>query len=216
MSSRQVSQSEDVSLASADSCSQPMDIDDTEGSMASKSQGDITLQSSESQLSFSQSQSKTFELSANDMREEVTNVEQPANDVLEGSEVKQPTSDMQVVESHVKQPANDLQEQGSQVKQLDLRKPTHIELIKKRDKDCGSPSSLGSSDLFEDEDGNITVTAKLEVIGRSSSSDNDSTSQVTVAGHENDGRSELNLRSSLGFEPMITDEQGMPEDNKVI
>lgn len=168
MSSRQVSQSEDVSLTSADSFSQPMEIDDTESSMASRSQADINLISSESQSNISQSQSRTFELSANDMQEEV-----------------------------------------SKVKELDLSKPTHIDFIKKYNKDCDSLSSIGSSDLFEDEEGNITVTAKLEVIGRSSSSESDSRGQVPFTSNKNDEMPRIEPRKSFGFEPMLTDEKGI-------
>ncbi|CAC5395083.1 CABIN1 [Mytilus coruscus] len=183
MSSDPVSQSNDVSFdVSADSSSQPMELDLTnQNDKVESSQTSFSNSSSVGSLSNSdliKSKSKTLELSENDMREEITNVEKLDSFLSTDSE--------------------------------SANKLNQIELLKKYDKASDSPLSIGSSDIFEDDEGNITVTAKLENIGRSSSSDGEmSQSKPKV---DNVGMSTVLSRQSFGFEPMITDESDVAKE----
>jgi hypothetical protein len=97
--------------------------------------------------------------------------------------------------------ANAIIEEITDMKQYDPllmmpKKYSQIEKLKKMDFNCDSPLSISSSDTFEDEDGNITVTAKIETIGRSSSSEGEV------------GMATVEARQSFGFESMITDDTG--------
>ncbi|CAG2220465.1 CABIN1 [Mytilus edulis] len=94
--------------------------------------------------------------------------------------------------------------ESSQTNTNSVNKLNQIELLKKYDKASDSSLSIDSSDIYEDDEGNIIVTAKLENIGRSSSSDGEnSQSKSKVA---DIGIPTVLSRQSFGFEPMITDE----------
>ncbi|VDI32017.1 calcineurin-binding protein cabin-1 [Mytilus galloprovincialis] len=177
ISSDPVSQSNDVSYdVSADSNSQPMELDLTnqndKGESSQTSFSNSTFVGSVSNFDLNKSKTKTLELSENDMREEITNV--------------------QKVDISLSTDTNS------------VNKLNQIELLKKYDKASDSSLSIDSSDIYEDDEGNITVTAKLENIGRSSSSDGEnSQSKSKVA---DVGIPTVLSRQSFGFEPMITDE----------
>lgn len=161
ISSESVSQSKEISSdVSADLSNQPMEIGVTseEDKIPVTHRKEINF--SNNDLTQNQSESRTLELSANDIREEITDMKQ-----------FDPSLMMQ-------------------------KKSSQIEKLKKINFNCDSPLSISSSDMFEDEDGNITVTAKIETIGRSSSS------EVEV------GMATVEARQSFGFEPMITDDTG--------
>jgi hypothetical protein len=161
VSSESVSQSKDVSSdVSGELSSQPMEIGVTteEDKMSVTHQTEINF--SDNNLTQKQSESRTLELSANAIIEEIT--------------------DMKQYDPLLMMP----------------KKYSQIEKLKKMDFNCDSPLSISSSDMFEDEDGNITVTAKIETIGRSSSSEGEV------------GMATVEARQSFGFESMITDDTG--------
>ncbi|XP_063400740.1 calcineurin-binding protein cabin-1-like [Mytilus trossulus] len=177
ISSDPVSQSNDVSYdASADSTFQPMELDltnqNSKGESSQTSFSNSTFVGSISNFDLNKSKTKTLELSENDMREEITNVQKVDISLSTDTDSS--------------------------------NKLNQIELLKKYDKASDSSLSIDSSDIYEDDEGNIIVTAKLENIGRSSSEDGEmSQSKSKVA---DVGTPMVLARQSFGFEPMITDE----------